>query len=109
MFNRWRCITHECGSYNFNTLLRHEINSCNIVIERTCGIIKPKTFGGYNGDLSRGYIPEYREQIREKEIERSQMNKWIDYTIKKRREFANKHKRLLLYQRTRYKNKQGVT
>lgn len=53
LFLRWVCKIHKCGSYNFNNLIRHEMDNCDIENEETVGIIKPKTFGGYNGDVSR--------------------------------------------------------
>ena len=53
IFLRWKCLTHACGSYNFNNLNRHEMHDCKVIREETVGIVKPKTYGGHNGDVSR--------------------------------------------------------
>lgn len=97
LFGRWRCITHDAGSYNYNQLLRHEIDSCDIITEYTVGIVKPKTFGGFNGDISRQYLPEYIEDIQKKELERAALQKWDGFIEKKKH--ANKFKRIYKHQR----------
>lgn len=106
MFLRWRCLTHECGSYNFSQLVRHDIDSCEIIREETVGIIKPKSFGGYKGDLGRTYISEYQEEIRSKQKNESKLQKWLAWRAKKLRQiyrykkrFANYSKRVQQYQR----------
>lgn len=53
IFSRWVCKTHNCGSYNFNLVGKHEMDNCDITREDTVGVVKPKTFGGRNGDLHR--------------------------------------------------------
>ena len=79
LFERWICLTHNCGSYNFNMKGRHEIESCNIITEVTVGIIKPKTFGGYNGNVSRHYLPEWQEAARRNDLEKHALTKWNKY------------------------------
>jgi len=34
----------------------HEMSDCDIYFEQTLGILKPKTFGGLNGDISRKHF-----------------------------------------------------
>lgn len=82
VWNRWRCVTHDCGSYNFNSLIRHEIHSCKILTESTVGIIKPKTFGGFHGDLGRGYLHDFQEELRYKQSQESALKKWKEYRDK---------------------------
>ena len=86
IFTRWRCTTHDCGSYNFNQLVRHEVSSCDIIRENTVGVIKPKSFGGYNGDLGRAYIKEYQDGLREKQIQDNVLKDWLKYREKSYRE-----------------------
>ena len=106
IFLRWRCLTHECGSYNFCQLVRHDIDSCEIIREETVGVIKPKSFGGYKGDLGRTYIAEYHDEIRQKQKSESKLQQWLTWRAKKLREiyrykkrFANTYKRIQQYQR----------
>lgn len=61
MVNRWKCLVHNCGSYNFNNMDRHEMPWCKIITEQTVGVILPGTFGGYNGNLSRQYFKDWHE------------------------------------------------
>ncbi len=69
IFSRWRCTEHDAGSYNFNNMHRHIIDDlCVIVIEDTVGVIKPKTFGGYNGDVSRKFLPEWENIQKQKQM-----------------------------------------
>lgn len=94
IFTRWRCLTHNCGSYNFNNLNRHETSTCDIISEQTVGVIKPKTFGGYNGDLSRKFLKDWNENLRLKQIEAHQLQKWTDYRTKQiKRQFVFKYPR----------------
>ena len=95
MFSRWRCLTHYCGSYNFNQLGRHSINGCDIVKENTVGIIKPKTYGGFNGDLGRGFIKEYLEMLRQGQIQESAIARWNKFKVKNDKKF----KRIQRYKR----------
>jgi len=100
VFNRWRCITHDCGSYNFNQLVRHEIPTCDITTEETVGVIKPKTFGGKNGDLGRAFIPDHQESIRQKQKDESKITKWLVYRTRRIREIYryNRNKNANYYQ-----------
>lgn len=82
IFSRWTCVTHKCGSYNFNAIMRHTIygegaNDCDIYREETIGIIKPKTFGGVNGDIGKQHFTDksfdrilvgYRRWIKQKRV-----------------------------------------
>ena len=102
MFLRWRCLTHECGSYNFTQLVRHEISSCEIIREETVGVVKPKTFGGYKGDLGRSHIPEYLEEIRQKQINDSYLTKWLAYRAKRIREIYRYRRNANTYQTIRF-------
>ena len=34
----------------------HEMFDCDIYLEQTLGVLKPKTFGGFNGDISRKHF-----------------------------------------------------
>ncbi len=34
----------------------HEMSDCDMYIEQTLGVLKPKTFGGLNGDISRKHF-----------------------------------------------------
>jgi len=70
IFNKWHCRTHKCGSYNVQNLSRHEMDDCDIYWEQTEGIVRPKTYGGYNGNVGRQY---FRRSI---DIERDFMNAW---------------------------------
>ncbi len=43
----------------------HEMSDCEMYIEQTLGILKPKTFGGMNGDISRKHFQnEVNEFVR---------------------------------------------
>ena len=106
VFTRWRCITHDCGSYNFNQLIRHEIESCEILREATVGVIKPKSFGGYKGDVGRSHLQEYQDQVRDQQINESKVQRWLAWRAKElrriyryKRRFANQYKRIQQYQR----------
>lgn len=58
VFVRYICMTHNCGTYSAQNMYgRHYIEKeCVIREERTLGIIKPATFGGKNGDISRRWF-----------------------------------------------------
>ena len=66
-FTRWICKRHECGSYNFGNLVRHEMDWCDIVFESSTVIKKPNTFGGYNGDVGRHYFKDWQEYCVDKQ------------------------------------------
>ncbi len=69
LFNRWRCTEHNVNAYDFNQLHRHCIDEiCNIITEQTVGVIKPKSFGGYHGDLSRKFLPEWEAIQKQKQM-----------------------------------------
>ena len=62
IFIRYVCKTHNVGTYNPNTMSqRHEMPDCDIVKEETLGIIRPATYGGVNGDISRVHFQKPRE------------------------------------------------
>jgi len=87
VFIRWRCTVHNCGSYSFDNLASHEIDSCNIIREETVGVLKPKTWGGMNGNVSRHYVKEWIADCRDKQMEENKILQWIYYrkkVIKKR-------------------------
>ena len=73
---KWICLTHDCGSYNFNTLGRHEMPWCDIVKEHTIGIIKPKTFGGFHGDLGRNNFRDWHEYSNRHNINKKTIESW---------------------------------
>lgn len=87
---RWRCITHDCGSYNYRNLLRHEMDSCYIIDEETVGVCKPKTFGTNTGDVARHQFNEWKDKTLNKEKERAVKHKWFAYRAKKLRDFYKK-------------------
>lgn len=90
VFNRWTCVTHSCGSYNPSNLGRHEIPSCEIVYTETVGVVKPKTWGGFNGDVSRKFLKEWNDYNREKQIQENAMANWEQY---KQRRLKQKYKK----------------
>ena len=50
-------MTHNCGTYNLTYMeTAHAMPDCDIIFEQTLGVVKPKTFGGRNGDISRVYF-----------------------------------------------------
>ena len=106
IFRRWRCLEHECGSYNFDSLRKHEISSCNVTVEETVGVVKPKTFGGFNGNVARHYLPEFQREVREKQIQESRLQQWIHYRERKmkdyfkKRQYAYRSKKILQDQGT---------
>ena len=73
---RWVCNTHHCGSYNFGQLGRHEMPWCDIVKEHTIGIIKPKTYGGFNGDVSRNWFTDWHEYVNRHNINKKTIKTW---------------------------------
>ena len=86
MFTRWRCLTHDAGSYNFNWLLRHDIeNVCEIITDVTVGVVKPKTYGRPNGDIRRSNYPEWSQKVKLEQSHKAIKEKWELY-IKKKRE-----------------------
>ncbi len=40
----------------------HAMSDCEMYVEQTLGVLKPKTFGGMNGDISRKH---FRKEINE--------------------------------------------
>ena len=105
MFNRWICITHDCGSYKFKNLVDHEIPSCEIITVQTVGVIKPKTWGGFNGDVSRKYIPEWINFHREKQMQENALENWRVYRAKvsqNRKRYDKKFKGIFQYKRKKY-------
>ena len=43
---------------------KHEMHDCVIKRQQTLGIVKPKTYGGYNGDISRKHFLGINEKDR---------------------------------------------
>ncbi len=76
MWPRWKCLTHDCGSYNFGSLGRHEMPWCNIIKEHTIGIMKPKTFGGHNGDLGRNWFKDWHDYNNRHHINKKIIQTW---------------------------------
>jgi len=96
IFTRWICRKHNCGSYNFNNLGRHEMPWCDIVTEDTAGIIRPKTFGGYNGDVSRHYFKDWILYSRTEDMDRHALKAWNNY--------VKKHQSVKVKKKLKYKN-----
>lgn len=64
-FVRYICETHHCGTYNVNLMMfKHIMKDCIIKEQETLGIIRPATFGGYNGDISRKFFLGLNEMDR---------------------------------------------
>lgn len=80
MFIRWHCLTHNCGSYNFNRLGKHEMPWCDIVKEETVGILYPKTFGGVNGNVGRHYFRDWQEYARREDMQVHYIKAWQTFT-----------------------------
>ena len=59
-FSYWWCEKHQCGSFNFNNLSRHEMPFCDIRKDVRY-LHKPRTIGGHNGDVSRKYYKDWDE------------------------------------------------
>lgn len=93
IFTRWRCITHNCGSYSMNNLIRHEMETCEIVYEDTVGVVKPKTFGGHNGDVSREYFPDWKRLQNKKRDRLDKIKAWKIYSKEKQFEKDRRRKR----------------
>jgi hypothetical protein len=92
LFPRWRCVVHNVQSYNFNLLSKHEFENCDIHKDITVGIIKPKTSGGVNGDISRAMFPDWNELCKFKENQKKLANKWNKF-IEERRIEISKHRK----------------
>lgn len=87
LFKRWRCLTHDVGSYNFNWLVKHVIDDvCEVITDITVGVVKPKTYGGLNGNIGRDNFPEWHQKIRLAQSHKSIKEKWEKFLIKQRRE-----------------------
>lgn len=92
LFSRWRCLTHDAGSYNFNWLLRHEIEDiCEIVTDVTVGVVKPKTYGKDNGDIRKDQYPEWHQKVKLVQSQKAIKEKWENF-IKKRRKEIQDHR-----------------
>ena len=100
IFPRWRCNVHKCGSYNFNMLIRHETPWCEISTEHTVGVVKPKTFGGYNGDLSRKFLKDWNDFYLQAARRVALVKHWNRYSRSKRKgkkKYAYRPKRVSSY------------
>jgi len=104
-FARYICKTHNCGTYNVGNMTnRHEMKDCDIVIQITLGIIRPATFGGYNGDISKKYFLGTNEMVRlatnltnYKRFARIHSRIGVAKTSYIDKKFYNKHLRFLGY------------
>jgi len=85
-------VVHDCGSYSFTNLWRHEIPSCILSIEETVGIVRPKTYGGFNGDVSKHYLPEFQRHVLDIQLQESRLQQWVHYREKKMKEFFRKRR-----------------
>lgn len=96
--NYWECLTHECGSTNFNNLMRHEWEVCDIV--KKSGTPKSKTWhnaekGGLNGDISRKFYRDWDKFCLMKQQKTQIKDTWIkqyeanEEHVDKRRRFYN--------------------
>ena len=102
IFSRWTCTTHKCGSYNYNMLLRHETPWCKIGEQSTIGIVKPKTYGGYNGDLSRKFLKDWNDFFTQAARRVALVKQWNRYSRTKRsKKHANRSRRISKYKRER--------
>ena len=98
-FSYWWCETHECGSFNFNSLSRHEMPFCDIHKDIRY-LHKPRTIGGHHGDVSRKYYKDWdkycimlqhkklRSSMWKKQVDANEEN--VDYYRKRFQEFVNK-------------------
>lgn len=75
-FSHWACKTHNCSSFNMNNLVRHSMPWCDIVTSAKY-LSKPKTIGGYNGDVSRKYYPDWIEYCQRKVKEKQDKENWV--------------------------------
>lgn len=77
--NYWECLTHACGSTNFNNLSRHEWEDCDI--RKRSGKLLQNTWhndkiGGLNGDISRKFYPSWIGRCREIEKSNLKIENW---------------------------------
>ena len=89
-FTRWICKRHDCGSYNFNALVRHEMDWCNIVYESSSTIKTPKTFGGMNGNVGRHYFRDWQEYCKDKERSSHVITAYSKWSAAKNRSLRRK-------------------
>jgi len=68
--------------------------------------VKPKTFGGMNGNVSRHYLPEFQKEVRDKQIQQARLDQWVHYREKrmrayfKKRQYAHRTRQSLQDKRT---------
>ena len=91
IFTKWHCKTHNCGSYNMNALNRHYWDSCDIDYENTVGVIKPKSYGGFNGDLGRDNFKEWQLELKQKDKRKHAISNWNKYSKSKQRPKRKRH------------------
>ena len=94
----WECLTHGCGSTNFNNLTRHEWEECDI--RKKNGQPEINTWhdeekGGLNGDVSRKFYKDWDKLCVEKQQKNQVKNNWFrqyeaneDNIDKKRRRYS---------------------
>ena len=91
-FTRWICKRHNCGSYNFGNLVRHEMDWCDIVFEASSVIKRPATFGGFNGDVGRHYYKDWQEYCIDKQRQEFLVNAYNKWSAKKARKKRNAYR-----------------
>lgn len=104
LFTRYRCTKHNIGTYNINRLSKHEMRDCVIVSETTLGIIRPATYGGYNGDISRKYFLGINELDRLK-TNLSNYSRFVFIMYKKRKFQSSSKGKEIYYNDKRYFSK----
>ena len=75
------------------------MENCIIITENTVGVVKPKTFGGEAGQVSRSHFSDFAETVKAKEKERTILNSWSKYRDRIVKEYhkkknADRYKRL---------------
>lgn len=57
IFTRYMCTVHNVGTYNLNYLMMaHIMDDCVLTEKQTLGVVRPATYGGINGDISRKHF-----------------------------------------------------
>lgn len=76
----WECKTHECGSFKFNNLSRHEMPWCELSVGYT-HVNSHKTWhnpeiGGHNGDISRKFYKDWDKYCLELQQKKQRAETW---------------------------------
>jgi len=88
-FSHWRCETHDCSSFNFNNLTRHMMPWCDIKKSERYPS-KPRTIGGYHGDVSRKYFADWIDYCKKKELDKIKEISW-KRQVEKLNEYLETH------------------